>query len=104
MAFTDFKVVKVMSRRNFNRTRTLFRIGMIIGNNRNNTINNRNNAIFSDKMCQFFVVFGNGNGGIAEHGFRTGGGNMDKLIRVIFKRIFVVIHFADGFFLNNLQI
>ena len=93
-----------MCRRNFNRTRTLFRIGMIIGNNRNHAIGNRQNTILADKVLELRIIFGNSHCRIAKHGFRTSGGNMDKFILIIFQRIFVVIHFADGFFLKHFQI
>ena len=104
VALADFKVVKVMRRSNLNRTGSLFRIGMVIGDNRYRTIDNRQNRIFTNQMFQFFIFFGNGYRGIAEHGFGTGGGNVYEFARFVFNRIFVVIHFADSFFLNNFQI
>ena len=55
-------------------------------------------------MLQLLIFFGNSNRRIAEHGFRTGGRNMDKLSLFAFNRIFVIIHFADGFLLDNLQV
>ena len=33
MTFADFKVVEIVRRGNFNRTGSLFRVGMLIGNN-----------------------------------------------------------------------
>ena len=46
----------------------------------------------------------NRNTGIAEHGFRTRGGNSDKLTVTAFDRVFEVPVMAFDFFLNNFKI
>ena len=50
MTFADFKVVEIVRRGNFNRTGSLFRVGMVVGHNRNRPVDDRNNAFFANQM------------------------------------------------------
>ena len=104
MAFADLIVVKIMRRRNFNGTRSLFRVGMFVGNNGNRTAANRNNDIFADNVFITFVFIGNGDGRIAEQRFGTRCRNRHKASLFPFDGIIKVPHFADDFALFDFQI
>ena len=102
-AFADLEIVKVMRGRNFHRTRTLFGVGIVIGDNRNFAPDNRQHHMLADKCLIAWVVGMHGNAGIAQHGFGPRGGNGD-VAAAILKRIVEVPHMAVDFFLHHLKV
>ena len=87
MTQTHLKVVRVVRRRDFNRTGTEIFIDIFIRNNRNFTVDKRKNEHFSHKIFISFVVRVNRNGSIAEKCFGTCCGNYN-IFAAILNRIF----------------
>ena len=82
MTLTHLKVIKIMRRRNFYRTRSLFRIGIIIGNHWDQTTDQRQHDVFADQMLEFLILWMNSNRRIAQHGFRSGGGDRHESVAI----------------------
>ena len=76
----DFKVIEIMSRGNFYRTGTKFHIDILVGNDRDLPINQRQQYGLSDQLLIAFVFRINSYGSITEHRFRAGGRNDQVLI------------------------
>ena len=72
MTKSDLKVVRVVSRGDFNNTCTLSHIGVFVANDRNFLIKKRKNNVTAVEMLISRVVAVNCNRSIAEHSFGTG--------------------------------
>jgi len=59
----------------FDTTWAFFFIGVLVGNNWNTTIDQRQQNFFANQGLVTLVIWIDRNGGITEHGFRTGGGD-----------------------------
>ena len=79
MALTNQKVVGVVCRRDLHTAGSKADFHVFVGNHRNLAPNHRQNQRFANQVCVLFIVRVDGNGGIAKHGFGTGGGNLHKL-------------------------
>ena len=75
MATTDFIVVKVVRRGDFHAAGAFFHIGVFIANDWNTAIDQRQNHEFADQIFVAWIFRVHGHAGIAEDGFRTGGGD-----------------------------
>ena len=73
MSHTDFKIIGVMSRRNFNNTRTEIRFNIFVRHNGYFAVNKRKNKGFADKVLIPFVVRVNRDRSISEQRFGAGG-------------------------------
>ena len=64
-SFTHLKVVEVVSRGNFNRAGTFFRISVLVRHDGDGTINNRQHDVLADQIRIALVLRMNGNRRIA---------------------------------------
>ena len=74
MAFTHFKVIRVVSRRNFDGTRTELDIYIIIGNYQGNEY------LLTDILFHSFIIRIYGNGRITHNSFGPSRGNHDIVV------------------------
>ena len=86
VALTDLEVVEIMSRGDLDRARALFRVGIFIGNNRDQTSNDRQAHELADQVLIALILRVHGHRRVAQHGFRTGGRDHD-LARAILEWI-----------------
>ena len=79
VAFIHLPVVEIMGWRDLHRTRTQFRIGMFIGDDRNAAAGDRQQHMFADDGGIARIIGAHGHGGIAQHGFGPRSGNDDMI-------------------------
>ena len=79
MTQTNFKVIRVMCRGDFNNTCTFFHIGMFIAYNGDFFIYQRQNCMTAVKMFISFIFGIDSNSGITKHGFGTSCSDFKKL-------------------------
>ncbi len=104
IAFADFKVVEIMRWGDFNGARSLFRIGIFIGNDFDAASHDWQNAVLTNQILVTFIIRMNRNTGITQHGFRPRGRNGDELAFLALNRVFEVPIMAFDFFLNDFKI
>ena len=80
MALTHFKVIRVVSRRNFDGTRTEFNIYIVIGNNFHFSVYERNENLLADILLHSFIFGIYGNGRIAHNRFGTSSSNHNVVV------------------------
>ena len=102
-ALADFKVIKVMRRCDFHRTRPFFRVGIFIRHNRDKPPDNRQYDIFTNKVFVALIVRMHGNAGIAQHGFGARGGD-GNVTTPIFQRIIEMPKVAIGLALLDFEV
>ena len=71
-ALANLVVVRVVGRSDFYNARSLFHIGVLVADNRNYLVEQRQNHVAAVQVLISFVVLVDGNGGITEHCFGTG--------------------------------
>ena len=103
MAFAHIIVIKIMRRGDFDTAGTKFRIHIIVGNNRNFPVSQGQFDGFTNHILIAFIIGVNGDCGIAQHGFRTGGGDYN-ISAAVTERITHMPEVAVFFFGNNFQI
>ena len=81
VALAYFEVVGIVRRSNFHRTCAELAVNISVGDDRNFAIHQRQHDSFADEALIAFVIRMNGDGGIAEHGFRARGGDYQKFLR-----------------------
>ena len=81
VAPANFEIVEVMRWRHLDRARTLLRIGIFVGDNRNPAADQWQDHMLADEMLVAFVIGMHGHGGIAEHGLGPRGGDHDEACR-----------------------
>ena len=110
MALADFVVVEIVGRGDFHAAGAEFRIAVIVGDDRDAAADQRQLDKFADQGFVAFIVRVNGDGGVAEHGFRTSGRDDQVIVAfsglgAIGQRVFqvpqetflvVVFHFEVG--------
>ena len=69
---TDFKVVRIVCRSDFNNTRSLFHICVFITNNRDFLVKERKDYMTAVEVLVTLIVLVDGNSSITEHCFGTG--------------------------------
>ena len=82
-ALTYLVVVGVVSGRDLYNARTFFHVGVLVADNRDFFIQQRQNYMAAVQVLISFVVLVNGNGGIAEHCFGTGCGYFKHFARFL---------------------
>ena len=75
MALADLIVVEVVRRGDFHAAGTEGLVDVFVGNDRNRAAGQRQYYLTADQTAVAFVFRMHGNGCIAKHGFRAGGGN-----------------------------
>ena len=79
VALADFIVVEIVGRGDLHAAGAEFRVAIVVRDDRDTAANQRQFDELADQRLVALVVRVNSDGGIAEHGFRTGGGN-DQVI------------------------
>src|SRR5271155_96723 len=103
MTSTDFEIVEVVRRRDLHGPSPLFRIGIIIANDRNPSPDQRQDCVSADQVLEELIIRMYGNRNVPEHGLWTRGGNNDEIIAVL-QRIFDVPKTALGLDLHDFEI
>ena len=103
VALTDGVVVEVMRRGDLDAAGAEFEIDVAVGDDRDFAIGQRQLCHLADHVLVAFVFRMNHDGGIAEHGFRAGGGH-HQAARAIGQRIADVPHEAVFFFLHHFEV
>ncbi|CCK17248.1 hypothetical protein BN136_3258 [Cronobacter universalis NCTC 9529] len=82
MTTTDFIVVEVVRRGDFHAASAFFHIGVFVADDRDAAVNQRQHDILADQIfiTRIFRVYGNA--GIAQQGFRAGGGDHQVIFAV----------------------
>ncbi len=86
VALADLEVVEIVSRGDLHRPRALFRIRIVVGDDRDRPPDDRQPHAAPDQRLVALVGGMHGDGRVAEHGFGTGGGDHD-LAGAILQRI-----------------
>ena len=89
MTTTEFIVIKVMGWGDFYAASTKFDINIIIGNDRHNATSNRQGNGFANQMRVTLVLWIDGNGGIAQQGFRARGSDNQIVLTILGCDIFL---------------
>ena len=103
MLLTNFVVIDIMSRSDFQRSSSEFHVYIFIFNNWNDSIYNRNDYVFTFQMRIFFIVRIYTNRYVPENSFWTSRCYRNKLFRTL-NFIFKVPKFPVKFFINYLFI
>ena len=82
MTHAYLEVVRIMSRGDLNRSGSLLRIRIFIGDHRNFSVQNRQVHFLAHQIFVPFIAWMNRNRNVAEHGLRTGGRYHDALASV----------------------
>ena len=80
MARADFKVVEIVGGRDLDRAGAFFRVGIAVGDNRDQPADQRQHNLFALQMGVALVVGMHRHGGVAEHGFRPRRRHHDILV------------------------
>ena len=86
MALTHLEVVRVVAGRDLNTARTEFHINVLITENRDFAVHDRQDAGLANQVLVALVVRVDGNTGIAHEGFRTGGRD-HQIARAVRQRV-----------------
>ena len=103
VTLADFKVIKVVSRRDLHAARTEILVDIFVGDNGNFAVGERQLEHLAHQVLVAFVVGVNSNGLIAEECFRTGSGNHDAF-GTIHGRVADFPHVAVFFFAFDFKI
>ena len=79
MTLSDFKIVRVMCRCDFNNTGTEFHVYIAVGNDRDLTVYNRKHYLFADHILISVIVRIYSNSRVSEHGLRTRRSKLNEL-------------------------
>ena len=105
MALAHFIIIEVMGWRDLDASGPEFRVDIIIGNNGNSALTQRQIDKLSDQMLIACVFRVNRNGSIAKQGFRTRCGNREMLAAVgdgiVEMPEGAVLLFGDNFQIGN---
>ena len=77
VALADLEVVEVVGRRDLHRAGALLRVGVFVGDDRDQPVDDRQPHLLADQGRVALVVGMHGDGGVAEHGLGPGGGDDD---------------------------
>ena len=103
MARTDLKVVGVVSRGHLQGAGTGGQVHISVADDGNLTVHQRQDHGFGSQIRVAFIFRVNGHGGVAQHGFRTGGGH-DHRSGAVGKGIADVVEVAVQVFVLHLQV
>ena len=87
MTFCNFKVVRVVGWGNLYNACSEVHFYIVIGNNRNFPMYQRQNQSLANQMLIPFIIRVDCNGSIAQQGFRTGGCDLYKSAFLTYDRI-----------------
>ena len=109
VTFTHFIVVKVVRRSDFHAAGAFFHVGVFVANDRNTTVNQRQNDIFANQIFVTRIFRVNGHAGIAQQGFRTSSRNHQIIFticgfRAVSQRIADVPHRTFRFAVFHFQV
>ena len=104
MALAHLEIVEVMGRRDLDRAAAGGGIGVLVGDHRNQAIHQRQANLSADQGAIPLIVRMNGDGGIAQHGFRPGGGDHDETPRLALHRVSEMPEVALDLALIDLEI
>ena len=104
VAAAHLEVVEVVARGYLHRAGALFRVGVVVGDDRYRPVDDGEHAGLPDKALVAAVVGVHGHRGIAEHGLRAGGGDGEVLAFPAFDRVLEVPHLARDLALLHLQV
>ena len=100
----DFEIVEIMGGRDLDRTAALFRIAVLVGDNRYGAIGQRQNNILADQRGVALVLGMDRHGGIAQHRLRPGRRYRDILTLCALNRVFEIPERSREFPLFDLEI
>ena len=103
MALTHLEVVRVVARRNLNTAGAELHINVLVTEDRNLAVHDREDAGLADQVLVALVIRVDSNAGIAHEGLRTGGRN-HQLARAVRQRIADVPQLARLGFVLNLSV
>ena len=83
MPFADLEIIEVVRRRDLHRARTLLRVGILIGDDRNRPAHQRQDHVLAHQFLVALVVGMDGNRGIAKHRLGPGGGDHQEGRRIL---------------------
>ena len=104
MTPANLEIVEIMCRRDLHRTRTLFRIRVFIGNDRDRPVRQRQDRHPADKMLIAFIVRMDSHGTVAKHRLGTGRGDGDIFVLRSLEPVFQMPHRAFLLALLHLKI
>ena len=104
VALADLEVVEVVRRRDLDGTRALFGVGPVVGDDGQAPVDQRQDHVLADHVLVAVVVRVHGDGGVAQHGLRPGGGDHDVAVGVVLQRIADVPVVAVHLLLHHLQV
>ena len=81
VALADFEVVGIVRGRDFHDAGAEFAVDVGVRDDRNFAIHQRQHHALADEVLVALVLRMNGDGGVAEHGFRARGGDHEKFFR-----------------------
>ena len=106
MPLADFEIVEVMRGRDLDRARALFRIGIFVGDNRNQAADQRQANTAADQMLVARIVRMHRDRGVAQHRLRARGGDGHPFAGLfalgVHHRIFEIIEVPVGVFGQDL--
>ncbi len=104
----DLEIVEVMRGRDFHRPRSFFRIGIFVGDNRDQPADQRQPHFLALQMHVALIVRMHGDAGVAQHRFRPRRRDHDELAgliaRVVDDRIFEMPEMALGLDLHDFEV
>jgi len=103
VALADRIVVEIVRRRDLDAAGAEGRVDVFVGDDGNRAARQRQRHMQADEILVAFVVGMHGNGGIAQHGFRAGGGD-DQIAATLGQRIADMPHEAVFFGADHFQI
>ena len=100
----DVEIVKIVSRRDLQRAGAEFAIDQWVGDERNDASGNWQANFFADQSLIALVIRMHGDGGIAEHGFRSGGRHDKGVCWIIGQGITDVPKTAVSLFVHHFDV
>ena len=104
VALADLEIVEVMARRDLERAGAELPVDIPVGDQRHDPAGDRQANFFAEQVLVARVFGMNRHRGVAEHGLRSGGGDDQRLARVVRQRITNMPEMAVGLFVNHLDI
>src|SRR5690606_27470445 len=103
VALAHFIVVEVVGGGDLDAAGTEFPVNIFVSDNGNQTVDDGQVNVLADQVLVALVFRMHGHGGVAQHGFRTGGGH-NQVSGAIFQGITQVPERAFFFFRQHFQI
>ena len=104
VAAANLEVVEVMCRGDLHCTRPLFRIRVFVGDDRDRSVRQRQDAHAANHMLVALIIRMHGHSAVAKHGFGAGRRNRDIFVFRTFEPVFQVPHRAFLLALLDLKV